>query len=98
MKIIQIVTGAEGDVDHTIYGLGDDGNLYTFYAAREAGAYFPSGKFGTNRTSNTAKIQEELTKGSSVSFFRGWSNGWRLMATSDERSEALYHPLDPAMP
>lgn len=101
MKIIQILTGpegGEGNTDHVIYGLGDDGVLYMYCAECAAGASIPSGQFARKFASSIDEIKAAQEAGGWVQFHTGCTNGWKPLCGSGERYEVLYHPLDPAMP
>lgn len=93
MKIVQIITGMEGDAgntEHTIYGLGDDGVLY--YLERH---HSPSAHSAGRRTYDKETIRKWMTEEKPVNFSDGCTTGWVPLCGSDERSKTLPHELDP---
>ena len=93
MKIIQLLAAIDGEmpgaIGSQIYGLGDDGSVYELVspwspkAQNSRGNYIPDPE---------AKL--DMFNGKTVFLAPGYTGGWKIVATSDERSEIIKHPLE----
>lgn len=93
MRIIQIVGGgitSAGD-GGTVYGLGDDGNLYEF----ESGYKPYITKVGVKDPVSGWKKDEQGFIVYESSYTDGMTRGWKLVCASDTRSTLIPHPEDP---
>lgn len=93
MRIIQIVGGgvtSDGD-EGTVYGLGDDGNLYEFVAGYKPGLTQIAIK---DPVSGWKKDERGFTV-YEPHYTDGATRGWKLVCASDTLSTLIPHPEDP---